>query len=994
MANCTDDELAMSAISLYDDNEENKTKKRKWVKNSENHRNEQSSGKVNDDNSAALNRFLEDVLNAQNDFKWIDKTVRNVNNGKDAEKSPSESSHLKGIPSSVNVHRDSKLREKRGSDHNFETMWMPNRKIHEHHTSSEHPRRVFLDRDMAFKRNADLDASDKPHNGVNEKESPSSLRSKGAMDDRVSKDWSRTEDICSLSDWLNSNKEPETEEEKLGDRWIRDHETGQGNQPSMSYCFKHLSNSGKDGDVRYSARNQRNEAKKEEAPSLETLKETVLELRKSLDQPFEKVHDNLKNVDSEKVKGESKDRRTRDKNKHKKKENEYQDSDWWETPEPDVFDAKRSEHSSGNPDDKNAQQKMWRTKRTEVNNDDVNPRLFYRAGFGEPYLEEKTLKELHDRKRRSKGSPSDEERYSNEPRDENNPQTDAKNSIKNSIKIARVTSYDDVNDSSGKQSAMNYFRGNRASYAGTGKNDEQSDPSRGNLNTVENKWTRHGAKGGNLEGGSSRTFGSATNELQPVFTGTSGSGLSADGRDEVAAARTQKTEEQQENTGTGKGEQVIKVSEPQGRLYEDSERTKEVQRIASNERGKLSQQLLEEKRSVKESGNINILLKSEKKNLIKFSNENTLGGEQQPFVLNRFDVKKKLIVENEEEPGKSVSTILKMKIEKARVDGSANTGRKREDVEKDDDGRHGSDAFDLGKSKPNEESYKESVGFMKELKQRNSAEERFKSSAEFDKGSAQSGKGPRNWYEGVPGDQMVVSVEHDAAERCKEEDERDKFRNEEERFRDDAKKGESVGSNDETASKDSSFSVLEDKVKDYEGGNGKKYKEVFILADGAGDRKINDRYAQRKILQYMEYSNDDVEDADLNYSDKEAEEGENQERAETDEENSVPGQRKQRSPQSGRRNPVKAKLNVMIKEKLDKKKSERRYKRKRRNPVDIIQYYDYDSDNQEQDDGALSAINDQERVKNNNDKNGVESNVDLGNNACASQSSNIKHQNP
>lgn len=58
---------------------------------------------------------------------------------------------------------------------------------------------------------------------------------KGTIDDQIPKDWTKTEDICSLSDWLNSNKEPETEHEKRGDRWIRDFEASQGDRRSMAY---------------------------------------------------------------------------------------------------------------------------------------------------------------------------------------------------------------------------------------------------------------------------------------------------------------------------------------------------------------------------------------------------------------------------------------------------------------------------------------------------------------------------------------------------------------------------------------------------------------------------------------------------------------------------------------------------------------------------------------------------------------------------------------
>ncbi|XP_043262815.1 uncharacterized protein LOC122403384 [Colletes gigas] len=797
---------------------------------------------------------------------------------------------------------------------------------------------------MTFKRNANFDDPDTPQNSVNEKEAPSPLRNKGTMDDQVPKDWTRTEDICSLSDWLNSNKEPETEEEK-----------------------RDPSNSDKDAGERYNVRSLRDETKKEDSPSLETLEETVLELKKNLDEGEKKVHDDSKTADSGRGNTVIDIRFSTF---------SAVDSRWWETSGPDVFDVKKNEPSPGDLDDKNAQPKVWRTKRTEVNNEDGNPKLFHRAGFGEPYLEEKTLKELHDRKRRSKGTPSDEKRYLNEVRDKNNVQHGEKNSMitleepnyNNAANdLQEGTLSNNVDDVSKKIPNGWNVDGNRDAK----ENDEQSESSRGKPNETEKKLTKYEEKGENLEGDSLGTFGIATNELQPVSTETF---VSTDGKEEAADTRMQKTEEQQENVGTSKGEQVIKVSEPQGRLYENSERTKEVQRIEADdeERGKLSQQLSEGKRSAKgESGNINILLKSEKKNLIKINNENSLGNEQRPFVVNRFDVKKKLVVENEEKPGKSVSMIFKVKVEKKDSEERVNVGTR--------DSRFDADVFDLGKNKPNEEPYKDAVGFTNDLKQRNVDEERLKNSAEFDKGPAQRNEGPRNWYEGVAGDQ--TNLEQGAPKKCKEE--RDKFRNEEERFRDDKKKGES---NDGAGSKDASASILDDNLKDSQGDNRKKYKEVFILTDGVGERKMNDKYVQRRILQYMEYSNDDVEDADSNYSDREEEEENRQDGAA--EKSGVPRQRKQRSPQTGRANPVKAKLNVLIKEKLDKKKkSERRYKRKRRNPVDIIQYYDYDNDVQEQDGDPLSAVSEEERAGNNYEQNNPdESNAVIGNIACTSKS--------
>lgn len=69
-------------------------------------------------------------------------------------------------------------------------------------------------------------------------------------------------------------------------------------------------------DARGKGRREKDEAKKDEAPTLESLKETVLELKKSLEEAGRKEHEDSKNGDSAKEKEESKDRKTRGKNKH------------------------------------------------------------------------------------------------------------------------------------------------------------------------------------------------------------------------------------------------------------------------------------------------------------------------------------------------------------------------------------------------------------------------------------------------------------------------------------------------------------------------------------------------------------------------------------------------------------------------------------------------------------------------------------------------------
>ena len=84
------------------------------------------------------------------------------------------------------------------------------------------------------------------------------------------------------------------------------------------------SSSKADGTV--NVRNQRNEPKKDDAPSLESLKETILELKKSLneDETAKKQRENSKSVDTSSVEEEEREKEPRD--KHRKDENDEVES--------------------------------------------------------------------------------------------------------------------------------------------------------------------------------------------------------------------------------------------------------------------------------------------------------------------------------------------------------------------------------------------------------------------------------------------------------------------------------------------------------------------------------------------------------------------------------------------------------------------------------------------------------------------------------------------
>ncbi|CAK9827227.1 hypothetical protein ANTRET_LOCUS4943 [Anthophora retusa] len=928
------------------------------VKNNGDNSNRQSI-KATEENSPALNKFLEDVMKAQKDLKWIDQAVHSINSEKNLEK---------------NNHRNDKLREKRGSDQNYRTLW----------NVPEFPQRNYLDNDLTLKRETDLDDVIVSKNGMNNNEihSPPTYE-KTSDNDQIPKDWSKTKDLCSLSDWLNSNV-------NSGDRSINNYETSKENNLDSLSIGKETNAK---RDARVNVRNQRDETKKDEAPSLESLKETILELKKSLNEDSRKHRQNFKNADNAKLKEkenekeEVKERGTRARNKQRKEEKENNDdvnSGWWDNTEAEKLDLKKREQDDEDVDEKNSHLKVWRTKRTQVNNDDGNPKLFHRAGFGEPYLEVDTLKESHDRKRRSKGTPTDEKRRLNEAQLKNNREE------KNLIEILKPASgCDDANTSDKKESndlqqtnvfeqankltnnlrdTVNSKLAKEASKNNEGGgNYEESDLSRENLNAMENRLMRNEEKSESPGGNSLRTVESVTNELRQPVSSSETSSLSGDGREESnGEARMQKTEENQENVGLGKGEQVIKVFEPQGHLYQNGERTKEV-READEERGKLSLEAVVGKGSAKKSGDINILLKSENKNLIKLSNtganDNSPKGSKQPFTLNMFDVKKKTIMENEDKPGKSVSTIFNVKIEKAEVDTPIKIDNNEVRNERSGEEPFGGAVVDFGKNKVEEERHEDTPGSTDNMKQRNVDEKRLTNSAEFNKepGQRDDNGGAQTWFEGAARNQMNTNVDQAAAEKCNELGMKDKLNNEGVQLSDNTKRKEPAkDSNDKSSSNE----------KNNEDTNKKKYHEVFIVNTG------DDRYGRRRILQYMEYSNDDVQDADMNYNDKEEEESQRQVSAEK---NDAPIRRKERSGVSEKKK--KDKVNVLIKEKLDRNKMRRKEQQqqqqlteKKRRARNVIEYYDYDSDMEQQDHEESSPTSEQERSKNNyQEKNMIES---------------------
>ncbi|KAF3425702.1 hypothetical protein E2986_12141 [Frieseomelitta varia] len=763
---------------------------------------------------------------------------------------------------------------------------------------------------------------------------------KETTDDQIPKDWSKPNDLCSLSDWLNSNMNPRDEQDKSGDRWIHDYEVDQKSRFSTTqFQYIHTLNLNEESSSKADVRNQRNE------PSLESLKETILELKKSLNESEKKQRENSKSAE---------EKETRDKHRKDVNDEVETNSAWRE----EKLNLRKREQKPEDADEKNARPKAWRTKRTEVNkDDDGNPKLFGRARFGALYPVQSSLNVPRDRKRRSKetSEKTDEKRRLNEAQGENNSErADEKNSMETSNVRPGLGNVDDVqrtdtfkNDPADTVNPdVSIVTRDENKDAETVGDGERSSLSQGNLNRL----TEEGGKSEGLEGNSLGTL-----ESRKI------------------AVSNQESIDDSNKERVFEPRQGMRSKEEIGEASEGNERSEG-------------------------SGNVDILLKSENKNLVKFSNQardnSRTDGDRPPFALNVLDVRKKMIVENEEKRGSSVSTVVDVKLEKARVNtpvqGACERGERSErSGEKDEqEVPVGGEVPDFRTGKVKEDT----PATSRVTRVRNGDEKRLKNSARVDKGPGQSGALERaggNWLGAAARDRMAVNVDQTAAEKCNDPGGKVEFTSGEGRFSDNKEKGfpnsgvwglEPNGVNEEN-----------------EEERNKKHKEIFIMTNGMDDRVMNDRYGQRKMLQYMEYSNDDVEDADASYSDKEEEENQREasagkildliqtrferkrfkRRNSFSEKNNAPTRRKERSVYNDKK---MAKVNVLIKEKL-KKKRRKPTERERRNPS-VIEYYDYD----DQQDRELSPASEPERMKNYyQDENIIDSYAGHGNHTCTTK---------
>ncbi|RLU26653.1 hypothetical protein DMN91_000450 [Ooceraea biroi] len=354
-------------------------------------RNQSASGSAvigDEGNSAALNRFLEHVLRVQNNLKWMDHATRHVNRGPHlddpyTEQHSAVSANTGDVLEQADIGYGSGLRGKRGFDRNYEAMWMPQKKKYERESASHVPQRVYLDNEI-FKRDAEDADFRVPYRFPDMLDR--AVYEGGMMADQPLKDWTRKRDLHSSGDWSNSNENLEVTNGE--DLWLRDY------KPARETLVNSDSNTEERNSLDVDTRNQpeivslynpayadnvialrespvaiRNGKPQAKPSMLDSLKKTVLKLRNNL-----MLSNKKKNMIS---KGQS---------------------DWWDDSRStaEIFDSGR--HNFDNNLDKEA---IWRIKRAENTGDEDkrNSKIVYGAE-----LEERDLKELHDRSKRSRRS--------------------------------------------------------------------------------------------------------------------------------------------------------------------------------------------------------------------------------------------------------------------------------------------------------------------------------------------------------------------------------------------------------------------------------------------------------------------------------------------------------------------------------------------------------------------------------------------------------------
>ncbi|EFN87577.1 hypothetical protein EAI_07193 [Harpegnathos saltator] len=173
-------------------------------------------------NSAALDRFLDNVLKARNSLTRIDEEARRIDHGSRRPNPPvyagEHSEGSAGTEEDVlglgDIGYGSRLRGKRGFDRNYEMMRTPWQKKYGGEGARDVPRRVYLDNDMTFRRDTagvDFDALDRPRG--------TAVYGEGAPAEQPLKDWVGKKDLRFSGDWPNSNEDPEVTNGE--DAWLR-----------------------------------------------------------------------------------------------------------------------------------------------------------------------------------------------------------------------------------------------------------------------------------------------------------------------------------------------------------------------------------------------------------------------------------------------------------------------------------------------------------------------------------------------------------------------------------------------------------------------------------------------------------------------------------------------------------------------------------------------------------------------------------------------------
>lgn len=343
--------------------------------------------------SAALNRFLEDVLKAQNDLKWIDHATRRVNHitrlddsGEYTKWHSTVSVNTENVLESADIGYRSRLRGKRGFDQNYERMWMLQKKKYGEENTHDVPQRVYLDNDMTFKReadNADFNIFYRSPDTLDR-----SVYEGGAIADQPLKDWVRKKDLHSSGDWSNSNENLKVTNGES--TWLRDynsarellansdlskdeeelHDDDMGNQLKIVSLYDPMR--ADDFSVSQKSLPIRNRKPQNTPLTLESLRKIVLDLRNNLT-----ISNKKENVLSK-------------------------ESSWWDHPRSSaiIFDFERD------LDEHPYKETIWRSNRAKNvgSEDESDPRIFQGAEFRELYLGEQNMKELHDRSKRSRRS--------------------------------------------------------------------------------------------------------------------------------------------------------------------------------------------------------------------------------------------------------------------------------------------------------------------------------------------------------------------------------------------------------------------------------------------------------------------------------------------------------------------------------------------------------------------------------------------------------------